>query len=172
MYWWCISNSAGRVRVHGHHQGCLQRRPIQPHDHTSIESLKHLGWKGPRESNWRNLLPEAGPGLGYPEPYQAKPWTFPTKENLPLLWTTYTIFNCSHGEQFFSYIQISLPWSNTCLLPLVLSPCSLVARAPPSNYTLGIGRLWLVVPTLSFLFSINKLNSFNLSSYIKFSSPL
>lgn len=139
-----MSNSAGRVRVPGHHQGYLQRVPIQPHDHSFTESPKHLGWKGRLESNWSNILPEADLDCVIQSPtkpslehfQQRRTYLFSGKPTQCLIVLTEKVF--------FLISRWSLPWSNTCLLPLVLLPCSLVTRVPPPSLYLHF-RYWKVV---------------------------
>lgn len=69
------------------------------------------------------------------------------KENLPCLWAGYAMFNYFHKEDSFLISRRSLPWSNTCLLPLVLSPHSLVVRAAPPALYLCL-RYWKVVGSI------------------------
>ena len=141
---WCMSNSAVCVKVYWHHQGSLQRVPIQPHDHSFTESPKHLSWKGPLESNWSTFCQK-----------QDLDWVIqsPVKPNLEHCQRSRTYLFSGKPIQclfvltekdFFLIPRWSLPWSNVCLLPLALSPRSLVTRAPAPSLYLCF-RYWKVV---------------------------
>lgn len=145
-----MSNSAGCVRVHGHHQEHLQRVLIQPHNQfhriTEMSQLERtsgvqLVQTSARSRTWAGLCRSLSP-------YS---WT------LPFLWATYTKFNCSHAERFLAYIQMEFALKqHRSLLPLVLLPCSLVATVPPPSPYLHF-KYWKVViisphPELPFFY--------------------